>query len=106
LLTITGPGGTGKTRIAMQAAADLQAHFADRVYFVNLAPITDHSLVPAEIASALGVKEMPNTAVIESLVSNLQGKQTLLVLDNFEEVADAAPLTTRLIQATSGGKVM
>src|SRR5436190_4584908 len=106
LLTLTGPGGVGKTRIAMQATADLQEAFTDGAYFVNLAPITEPGLVPAEIASALGVDEMPNNTLIESLISYLQDKQMLLLLDNFEQIVEAAPLITRLIQATSGVKVL
>jgi predicted ATPase/DNA-binding SARP family transcriptional activator len=106
LLTVTGPGGTGKTRIAMQAATDLQAHFANGAYFVNLAPITDPGLVAAEIAHALGVKEMPDKSALDSVVSYLQGKQVLLLLDNFEQVAEAAPLITQVIQSTSGVKAL
>lgn len=106
LLTITGPGGVGKTRIAMQAAADLQEHFADGAYFVNVAPITDPDLVASEIASVLGVKEMPNKPAMEAMASHLQGKAVLLLLDNFEQVAEAAPLIAQLIQSTKGVKAL
>jgi predicted ATPase/DNA-binding SARP family transcriptional activator len=106
LLTVTGPGGAGKTRIALQAASDLSAHFAQGAHFVNLAPITDPGLVAAAIAHALGVKDRPDQTPRESLVADLQGKQALLLLDNFEQVAGAAPLIAALIQATSGVKVL
>ena len=106
LLTVTGPGGTGKTRIATQAAADLHAHFADGAYFVNLAPLTDPGLVAAAIATALGIKEQPGQTALDSIVAHLQGKQALLLLDNFEQVAEAAPLIGQLVRATSGVKVL
>jgi predicted ATPase/DNA-binding SARP family transcriptional activator len=106
LLTVTGPGGTGKTRIALQAAADLQAHFAHGACFVNLAPITNPDHVAATIAHTLGVKARPDQPALADLISYLQGKQALLLLDNFEQIADAAPLIAQLIQATSGVKVL
>src|SRR5579859_1089472 len=71
LLTITGPGGTGKTRIALQAAADLHAHFAQGACFVNLAPIVDPGLVAAALAAALGVKERPDQTASAGLISYL-----------------------------------
>ena len=91
LLTLTGPGGIGKTRLALQAAADLVEHFHDGAYFVNLAPISDHSLVISTIAQTLGVKETSGGTLDEMLKSYLQDKQMLLVLDNFEQVVKAAP---------------
>jgi predicted ATPase/DNA-binding SARP family transcriptional activator len=106
LLTVTGPGGTGKTRIALRAATDLQTHFAGGAYFVNLAPLTDPGLVAATIATVLGVKELPGKTVLDSIVSYLQGKQALLLLDNFEQVADAAPLIGHLVRSTSGVKAL
>jgi predicted ATPase/DNA-binding SARP family transcriptional activator len=106
LLTITGPGGVGKTRIAIQAASDLQEQFADGAYFVNLAPIGDPGLVADEIAGALGVKERPDRTEMESLISYLQGKRLLLLLDNFEQIAEAAPLIAQLVRSTSGVKAL
>jgi predicted ATPase/DNA-binding SARP family transcriptional activator len=106
LLTVTGPGGVGKTRVAVQATADLRQHFADGAYFVNLAAITDPRLVAAEIAGAFGAKETPNKSAMEAVVSWLRGKQALLLLDNFEQVAEAAPLVAQLVQAAPGVKVL
>ncbi len=106
VLTLTGPGGTGKTRIALQAAADLHPQFAQGACFVNLAPITDPALVASAIAQTLGVKERPDQTVLEGLIAHLQGEQTLLLLDNFEQVTDAAPLIAQLIGATTGVKVL
>lgn len=106
LLTVTGPGGVGKTRIALQAADDLQGHFANGVYFVNLAPLTNPKLVATEIAGVLGVKAMPDKTSMESLISYLQGKQLLLLLDNFEQIAEAASRIAKLIQSAPGVKVL
>jgi predicted ATPase/DNA-binding SARP family transcriptional activator len=106
LLTVTGPGGVGKTRIALQAADDLQGHFPDGVYFVNLAPLTNPSLVESEIAGVLGIKVVPDKTPLESLVSYLQGKQLLLLLDNFEQIAEAAPRIAKLVQSAPGVKVL
>lgn len=106
LLTVTGPGGVGKTRIALQAADDLQGHFADGVYFVNLAPLTNPRLVATEIAGVLGVKAMPDKTSMESLIAYLQSKRLLLLLDNFEQIAEAAPRIAKLVQSAPGVKVL
>ena len=99
LLTLTGPGGTGKTRLALQAAADLLEEFEDGVFFVALATITDPELVPSTIAGPLGVKESAEQPLIESLKSYLQEKHLLLVLDNFEQVVQEAPVVGELVAA-------
>lgn len=98
LLTLTGPGGVGKTRIALQVAADLDDAFADGVFFVALAPIRTSELVLDTIAHALGLKETGTDALEADVRSYLCNKQTLLVLDNFEQVAAAAPIVARLLQ--------
>jgi len=92
LLTLTGPGGTGKTRLALQAAAELLEEFEHGVFFVALAPITDPELVPSTIAGPLGIKESAEQTFIESLKSYLHEKELLLVLDNFEQVLEGSLL--------------
>jgi predicted ATPase len=99
LLTLTGPGGTGKTRLALQAAADLLDEFEDGVYFVALATLTDPALVASTVAQALDVRESGDQTLIESMKDYLSGKRLLLVVDNFEQVLTAAPLVGELLSA-------
>jgi predicted ATPase/class 3 adenylate cyclase/DNA-binding CsgD family transcriptional regulator len=106
LLTLTGPGGTGKTRLALQVAADLLDAFADGVYFVPLAQIVDPDLVPSAIAQALSVKESPDRPLLASLVSALRDRVLLLVIDNVEHVATAAPAVAELLAAPPRLKVL
>jgi class 3 adenylate cyclase len=89
LLTLTGAGGTGKTRLAVQLAAETLRDYPDGAFFVDLAPINDFALVPAEIARALGVQEEPGVAILDTLKRHLREKELLLVIDNFEQVAGA-----------------
>jgi predicted ATPase/class 3 adenylate cyclase len=91
LLTLTGPGGTGKTRLALQASAEMLDSFEQGVYFVNLAPITDPGLVVSTIAQVLGVQENAGKLFIESLKDYLREKNLLLLLDNFEQIVQSAP---------------
>jgi len=97
LVTLTGPGGTGKTRLALQAAAELVDEFPDGVWFVPLASLTDPALVPSAIAEVLGVRESGATPLPELLGDHLADKRLLLVLDNFEQVLDAAPVVADAI---------
>jgi predicted ATPase/transcriptional regulator with XRE-family HTH domain len=97
LLTLTGPGGTGKTRLAVQAAAELKEHFANGVFFVNLAPIRDPAIVPNTIARALGIWDEGECSQLESLQAYIQAKQMLLLLDNFEQVISAASQLSALL---------
>jgi predicted ATPase/class 3 adenylate cyclase/Tfp pilus assembly protein PilF len=90
LLTLTGPGGTGKTRLALQVGADLLEGFDDGVFFVSLAAVTDPELVLSTIAKPLGVKERAGQSLEESLEAYLQQKRLLLILDNFEQVLGGA----------------
>src|SRR5918994_4363535 len=85
LLTLTGPGGVGKTRLALRIALDLDAVFPDGVAFVELAPISDHALVVPTIAQAVGMPEVGDEIVTERLTAYLRDRQLLLVLDNFEQ---------------------
>ncbi len=99
LLTLTGPGGVGKTRLGLQAAAQAGAAFADGVWVVVLAPLQAPELVVSTIAQVLGVKELGGAPLLERLKEALRDKQMLLVLDNFEHVAAAAPCITALLTA-------
>src|SRR5713226_65347 len=99
LLTMSGTAGIGKTRLALQVAADLLEDFADGVYFVSLAPISDPNLVLATMAQTLGLKVSGNETVAERLSAFLQKKHLLLVLDNFEQVMAAASHLLELLAA-------
>src|SRR5215207_7696719 len=99
LLTLTGPGGVGKTRLALSAAAMVAEHFPDGVTVVPLAPISDPSLVVSAIITALAVREASGESLIERLKVVLRDKRLLLVLDNFEQVIEAAPLVADLLGA-------
>jgi class 3 adenylate cyclase len=90
LVTFTGSGGTGKTRLSMQAAAELLPDFEDGVWLVELAPLTEPDLVPQTVAGALKVREEPGRPLLETLVSHLKDKKLLLILDNCEHLLDAA----------------
>src|SRR5437870_4542214 len=97
---MTGPGGTGKTRLGLQVAADASDAFEHGVFFVPLASITDPNLVPSTIAEVLGVKETSGgRPLMESLKEHLRDKEMLLLLDNFEQIVAAAPLLGQLLQA-------
>ena len=102
LLTLTGPGGTGKTRLALQAAAELLGDFPDGVFFVPLAPLTDPDLVLRPIAATLGIREEGGQPLAERLQESLATKQLLLVLDNFEHLAAAAPAVGELLAVSPG----
>lgn len=97
LLTLTGAGGIGKTRLALAVAAGLQDDFRDGAVFVDLAPIGDPELVVSAIAQALGVRESAGQSLTESLTAALSGRHLLLLLDNFEHVIAAAPLVAGLL---------
>jgi predicted ATPase/class 3 adenylate cyclase len=102
LLTLTGPGGTGKTRLAVRLAATIGEEFADGVAFVPLASITDARLVMTTVRQVLNMAEQPGQSAHETLVERLAGREVLLVLDNFEQVADAASDVARLLEDAPG----
>ena len=102
LLTLTGAGGAGKTRLALQVAADLLDDFAQGVFFVHLAPTRDPDLVASAIAQALCVRETSRRPALADLSNYLRQKQMLLVLDNFEQVMDAGPLVGQILGAAPG----
>jgi predicted ATPase/class 3 adenylate cyclase len=99
MVTLTGPGGTGKTRLALQVAADLVDEFPDGVYGVMLAPIADPSVVPLELARVLGVEETPTLSIAEALKAALSNRRTLILFDNFEHVGPASALLGDLLGA-------
>jgi predicted ATPase len=106
LLTLTGPGGVGKTRLGLQVAADLLGDFSDGACFVSLGSIDDPGLLVPTIARALGLKEAGERLLIERLKAHLRDERLLLFLDNFEQVASAAPLVLELLSASSELKVL
>jgi predicted ATPase/class 3 adenylate cyclase len=106
LLTLTGPGGTGKTRLSLELAAGLLEQFEDGVYFVALAPISDPSLVASTIAQTLGLQESGRQDSLQALREYLGAKRMLLILDNFEQVAAAAPVVGELLKAAPEVKIL
>lgn len=99
LITLTGVGGSGKTHLARAIASEFRALFADGVWFVNLAPLTDPHLVVPTIAEVFGITEVPNMRLIERLGETLRARQLLVVLDNFEHMLPATPHIVQLLAA-------
>ena len=97
LVTLTGPGGTGKTRLALRAAEEVQERFSDGVFFVELEALHDPNFLPSTIAQAVGLREVPGVALSDGLARFLSGRNLLLVLDNFEQLAAAAPWIAELL---------
>ena len=97
-VTAVGPGGVGKTRLALTVAADLAGHFADGVWFVDLVPVTDPAMVGSAVAAALGLGEQQGRTIEDSVLAALADRHALLVLDNCEHLtAGAAPFVERLL---------
>ena len=106
LVTLTGPGGTGKTRLGLQVAADLLDDFEHGVFLVELAPISDPALVPSTIAQALGVRDVGSRPIVDALKEYLRARSVLLLLDNFEQVLPAASVVADLLAACPGLAVL
>jgi predicted ATPase/class 3 adenylate cyclase/Tfp pilus assembly protein PilF len=106
LLTLTGVGGIGKTRLALQAAAEMLYDFPEGVFFVNLAPLVDPGLVVPTVAYTLGLREAGAQPIAETLKEYLKDKKLLLVLDNFEQVLKAAPGIADLLRSASQLRVL
>jgi predicted ATPase/transcriptional regulator with XRE-family HTH domain len=106
LLTLSGPAGVGKTRLALQVAAELVGDFAGNVWFVALAPLRDPSLVATTIAQALGVREVGDRPLLASLKVHLQDQRALLLVDNFEHLLSDSALVGELLAACPRLKVL
>jgi predicted ATPase/class 3 adenylate cyclase len=106
LMTLTGPGGSGKTRLAIRAAADQIDRFTDGVYFVDLVTATDSDAVLALIATAIGLGDTAERSPLDDLRRHLREQRVLIVLDNFEQVAVAAPTIVELLADCPGLKVL
>lgn len=99
LLTLTGPGGSGKTHLALHIAHEFGERFADRMFFVPVGPVSDPTLVISAIAQVLAVRETGGQPVIEGVKLALRQKHVLLLLDNVEKVIEAAPQFVELLEA-------
>jgi predicted ATPase len=106
LVTLTGPGGVGKTRLGLQVGAELSDLFADGVFIVALAPVSDPAKVVPTIAQTLGIGEASDQPLWPLLEAALKGKQLLLLLDNFEQVADAAVVVAELLTVCQRLKIL
>jgi predicted ATPase/class 3 adenylate cyclase/DNA-binding CsgD family transcriptional regulator len=106
LVTLTGPGGVGKTSLALHTARDLYRTFPDGAQFVALSAIHDPTLIIPTIAQTLGLAESPDQLLFDSLKDYLRDSQMLLLLDNFEQVISAAPLLTELLSAANALKLL
>lgn len=101
VVTITGTGGTGKTRLALQVGAEIGAGFRDGVYFVDLAPVDDPDVVPSQVLRSLGEDSAPgNRPPREALLDRMADREVLLIIDNFEQVIDAASVVADLVTAS------
>ena len=106
LVTLTGPPGIGKTRLALEVANTRRAEFANGVYFIDLSPVTDASLVLPAVAHTLGLRQVTDRPLLQELKDFLSNKRLLLVLDNFEQVVQAAPAVSELLQAARHLKIL
>ena len=106
LVTLLGPGGAGKTRLSLQVGMEVEDRFPDGVFFVPLAPISDPALLAPSIAGVLGVPEDVELPPIEKLIQHLKTSECLLVLDNFEQVTEGAPVVGELLGATEQLRIL
>jgi non-specific serine/threonine protein kinase len=102
LVTLTGPGGVGKTRLALRVAEEIAGSFSDGIWFVALAAVRDPALVPAAVAQALGVRQSLSRPLDEDVREHLRNHRALIVLDNFEHLLAAGPFVAELLAACPG----
>ena len=98
-MTLTGPGGTGKTSLALRAGAELLESMTDGVVFCDLAPVADPGLLPSAIAAALGLREKAGIPTLEVIAAFAGDKRLLLILDNLEQLLDGVTVISRLLDA-------
>jgi predicted ATPase/class 3 adenylate cyclase len=106
LLTLTGAGGTGKSRLALEVAAAVLTDYRDGAFFVDLSAVTDPALVPSAVAKALGVAEVPGRPILDAVTDHLAERELLLIVDNFEQVVEATPAVETLLTAAPGLTVL
>jgi len=107
LVTLTGPGGTGKTRLSLQAAAELLDRFPQGIWFVELAPLSEPELIPQAVLSAIGINERAGISPVELLQDYLRGKRCLIILDNCEHLIEASSgMVSRLLNASPELKIL
>ncbi|MGD8539821.1 MAG: protein kinase [Candidatus Aminicenantes bacterium] len=107
LVTLTGAGGCGKTRLAVEVAAALIEKYEDGVWFINLGPVTDPNFVVNEIMAVLEIKEEPNKAIVDTLIEHTKNKSLLILLDNCEHLVQAcAEIADRLLQSVKGIRIL
>src|SRR5689334_22071177 len=106
LVTLTGPGGSGKTRLCIAVAAEVARDYPDGVYFVPLAPVRDPGLVPSTIVQSIGLQDARDVPLMEHLISQLRERRLLIVLDNFEHLLAGAPVLTQLLRETSEVRIL
>ena len=106
LLTLTGPAGTGKTRLALQVAAQVMEDFADGVYLVELAPLKDPALVADTVARSLGLTNATDQSIVSVLANYLARKKLLLILDNLEHLLEVAPMVSDLLSAAPNLRIL
>lgn len=106
MITLTGPGGTGKTRLGLEVASSVLDEYEDGVFFVPLATVRDPTRLISAIAQGVGVEQSPDTPPEQQLIEHLRERQMLLLLDNFEQLVDEAPIINTLLQRAPRLKVM
>lgn len=106
LVTLVGPPGIGKSRLALQAAANLRNAFPDGIFYVPLAAVTDPALVPPTVAKSVGVKEISGQSLISLLIDHLHDRRVLLVVDDFEHLLAAASLIAEVLTACPAPKIL